>query len=58
MEYLRLLSYLVRLTLIVLLIGIGMKMGCFAELTGSFETREPQNEESTIVFDEDATTNM
>ena len=36
MEHLRLLSYLVRLALVALLIGIGMKMGCFAQLTGSF----------------------
>ncbi len=59
MEYLKLISYLVRLALIALLIGIGMKMGCFAQLTSPFETREPQNEEKIINlnFDED-TTNM
>lgn len=56
MEHLKLISYLIRLALVALLIGIGMKTGCFAQLT-SFETREPQNEESTIDFDEDATNN-
>ena len=57
MEHLKLISYLVRLALVALLIGIGMKTGCFAQLTSSFETRKPQNEESTIDFDEDATNN-